>query len=479
MVTNKAVPFGAGGSATATDRGNANLLFYTDGNRVYDGNHALMPNGNGLTATITSNQPTAICPVPGQPGKYFIFTNTADFTTGGTISYSIVDMKLFGASAFPAPASGDLESKNTPLPGLANVAEGMITLPHANGRDYWLITQTVNSQVFNATLINAAAYSGTFNTIGSTVAAFPTTIAHLAYHEGLKKLVAAPQDASTDAIILNFNESTGAFAPDRTILNSGVLSTTNQALYDIEWSASGQYLYISRHGETGINGDVLQYDYTNTSITLTSVLPAPVFRSYGLQRGPDNSIYHLYQTGAASPFLLGRIEQPDSVAIKAKYNASPGKFAALDFGGKQFSGFVPKDTISLQLDFTSAGSCQNSPTTFFPFVRPGADSLVWNFGDSIGVGWSPIHTYKTAGTFNVTLKAFYQGQVDSVSKPVTINAFALKLQMTTDTTACRSEFPPPRGSSSPKQFSVKLSVQGGTPASIVWSNGDQGGYTYA
>jgi len=475
LITNKAVPFGAGGSATATDRGNGNLLFYTDGNRIYDANNTVMPNGNGLTANAVANQPVAISPVPGQAGKYFVFTNTANFTTGGGISYSVVDMNLFGASAFPAPPFGDVESKNTAIPTLVGVSEGMITLPHANGRDFWLITQNISSQVFNATLINAASYTGTFNTVSSPAAGLPTTIAHLGYHEGLRKLAAAPQDASTDAIILNFNEASGALSFDRIILNSGVLSTTPQAIYDIEWSQSGQYLYLSRHGEAGINGDVLQYDYQNSAITLRSVLPAAVFRSYGLQRGPDNFIYHLYQTSAVGPFLLGRIEQADSVATKAKYNATPGTFAGLNFDGKQFPGFAPKDTITLKLDFTSAGTCQNSPTTFFPFVRPGADSLQWDLGDgNNGSGWSPIHTYQTSGAFNVKLRAFYQGQVDSVSKPVIINAFALKLQMTTDTTACKEEFPPPRGSSSPKQFSVTVKIQGGTAASINWSNGDVG-----
>src|SRR5882757_7833340 len=68
LVTNKATPFGNGGSATATERGNGNLLFYTDGNSVYDDNNALMPNGSGLNANAASNQPVAICPVPGQTG---------------------------------------------------------------------------------------------------------------------------------------------------------------------------------------------------------------------------------------------------------------------------------------------------------------------------------------------------------------------------------------------------------------------------
>jgi gliding motility-associated-like protein len=476
LVTNKGVPFGTGGSAVATDRGNGNLLFYTDGNKIFDANHTMMPNGNGLNGNVVANQPVAICPVPGQAGKYFVFTNTANFTTGGNIFYSVVDMNLFGASAFPAPAFGDVESKNNPIPTLTGVSEAMITLPHANGKDFWLVTQNAQSRIFNATLINAASYTAnTFNTVTSNAASVPTSIAHLAYHEGLKKLAAAPQDASTDAIILGFTESNGNINFDRPILNSAVLSTTTQAIYDIEWSLSGQYLYLSRHGEAGIPADVLQYDYQNSSITLASILPAPVFRSYGLQRGPDSLIYHLYQTSAASPFLVGRIEQPDSVAAKAKYNPAPGVFAGLNFDGKQFPGFVPKDTIDLKLDFTFAGTCQNSPTTFFPFVRPGADSLHWDLGDgSSASAWSPIYTYANAGSFHVVLHAFYQGKVDSVAHDVLINTFPLTLQMTTDTTACKEEFPPPRGSSSPKQFSVTVKVQGGTPASIVWSNGDTG-----
>ncbi|HMJ67284.1 MAG TPA: gliding motility-associated C-terminal domain-containing protein [Cyclobacteriaceae bacterium] len=477
LITNKAVPFGIGGSAVATDRGNGNLLFYTDGSRIYDANHNLMLGGSGLNGNTTANQPVAICPVPGQPSKYFVFTNTADFTTGGNISYTVVDMALFGTAVFPAPASGDVESKNNPIPILTGVSEGMITMPHQNGNDFWLITQTVNTQTFNATLINAATYtSGTFTVVTSNAANLPTTIAHLAYHEGLRKLAAAPQDANTDAVILDFNEAAGGLVFDRAILNSAVLSTTTQAIYDMEWSASGQYLYLSRHGEAGITADVLQYDYANSSVTLASVLPAPVFRSYGLQRGPDNNIYHLYQrTTSTDPFLLGRIDHPDSVASKTGYTGAPGVFAALDFGGKQFPGFVPKDTVDLRLNFTSAGTCQNSATTFFPFVRPGADSLQWDFADgNAGSGWAPIHTYAQAGAFNVTLRAFYQGQVDSVSRNVTISAFALTLQMTQDTTACRQEFPPPRGSSSPTQFQVKVNIQGGTAASIAWSNGDLG-----
>src|SRR5262249_47929860 len=156
------------------------------------------------------------------------------------------------------------------------------------------------------------------------------------------------------------------------------------------------------------------------------------------------------RTSAADPFLLGRIENPDSVAVDAGYTATPATFASLNFDGKQFPGFLPKDTIELRIGFTFVGSCQNSPTAFFPFVRPGADSLHWNFADgNFGAGWGPIHTYAEAGSFDVVLTAYYQGQIDSARRTVLINSFDLQLQMTNDTTACKEEFPPPRGSSSP------------------------------
>ena len=66
LVNNKATPFNIGGSAVATDATNGNLLFYTDGSNIYDATHTIMPNGTGLGANTSANQPVAIAKVPGQ-----------------------------------------------------------------------------------------------------------------------------------------------------------------------------------------------------------------------------------------------------------------------------------------------------------------------------------------------------------------------------------------------------------------------------
>ncbi len=487
-IVSKGIPFAGAGAGTVSDPANGNLLFYTDGARIYDASNLVMPNGSGLTANTAGNQPVAMCPVPGQPKKYFVFTNTGNFATGGTISYGVVDMNLFGNAAFPTPALGDVESKNIAT-GLTGRAEGMIIIPHNNGTDFWLLTAQVNSVSFSATLINASSYTGTFTTTTTSgLSSFPLTVANFAYHAGKKKIAVSPQDTSTDAIILNFDAATGNLTFDRYIFNSGFATVTGQSIYDIEWSRSGDYLYLSRFGEPGVQANLFQYDYVNPTTSLASVLPAPVFRSFGLQMAPDSNIYHLYQTVSGGPVLAGAITKPDTIASQVKYKTA--QLSSTGFQAQQFPAFSPKGNITITVDFTSIGDCQNNNTTFFPDIKPAADSVAWDFGDATGGtpsgsnAWSPVHKYSQvqtapSQTFNVKLTAYYQGQSQSVTKPVTIKKFDLKLQLVQDTTACRSEFPPKRGSSTPVQFSVtvKASSSGSGPAptpTYVWSNGDTG-----
>jgi len=472
-IVSKAIPFGTGGSSTASSPTNSNLLFYTDGANVYDALNQVMPNGGGLTGNSTSNQPTVICPVPGQPDKYFIFTNTASFPVGGSVSVSVVDMTQFGNAPFPTPALGNVESKNTAVAGLINRAEGMIIIPASNGTDFYLITQQINSQTYSVTTIDAGSYAGTYVTINFSGFALPTAAANFSYHAPTGRLAVSPQDTNTDAIILAFDNTTGTLVFDRFIFNSGLPTASNQSIYDIEFSPSGRFLYLSRYGDATVTPDVLQYDYTNASSTLLTILPAPVFRSYGLQMAPDSSIYHLYQAVAAGPFLLGKIDDSDSIAAKVIY--TPSVLSGTSFAGTQFSNFSARAQVNLMVDFMFTGTCQNNPTTFYPSVSPLADSLRWDFADGFTSNeWSPIHKFGAPQTYNVTLTAFYQGNSQMATNPVTIQAFPLKLNLVQDTTACRSEFPPPRGSSSPTQFSVTVKVTGGTATSYNWSNGDVG-----
>jgi len=92
-----------GSSASVCDA-NGQLLFYTDGDTIWNRNNEAMSNGMGLIAPYTaagSDQGQLILPVIGNPNQYYVFSteNVADYIFGGDpfasrVFYSVVDMTL-------------------------------------------------------------------------------------------------------------------------------------------------------------------------------------------------------------------------------------------------------------------------------------------------------------------------------------------------------------------------------------------------
>ena len=466
LVDNQATPFGTGGSAVASDQTNANLLFYTDGNRVIDVTHTQMPNGGGLLADANQNQPVVITKIPDQAGQYYIFHRDA----GGTVFFSIVDMNQFGNAVFPTPALGDVTTKNSGTLGLTGRSDAMITIPHVNQDDFWLITHASGSPDYTVTLITSGGIftSTTFSGLGLIEQA-----ANFSYHSQSGRIAVSPKEDTRDIEIVNFDNATGILSFNQTVLNTGVTTAASgQAIYDTEWSQNGQYLYLSRHGEPGIQADVLQYDIINPFTTLTSVLPQPntIFRSYGLQMGPDSVMYHLYQAVSGGPFLMAAITNTDTVATEVVYN--PQAFGAnINFNATQFPSFAPSDTLNLSVTFTSLGTCSNMPTSFFPTVTPTADSLRWDFGDGgVTSDWSPVYTYTAGGSYPVTVTAYLNGDSAQFTQNVTITQFDLQITLVQDTTACSCELPFPKAPNPPPQcgqFTVTAQING-TPLSTQW-----------
>jgi large repetitive protein len=459
---------GTGGSAVASSKLNGDLLFYTDGVNVFDITNQQI-NPAPLNGNASANQPVAIAKVPGQVSQYYIFTNSANNTTGGNIEFSIVDMSLPGNSTAPAPPSGAMFSP-APTGVVIGRSEAMITVPHSNGEDFWLITHANGTADFTVVEFTSAG-PGTitsFNGFGLIQVA-----ANFSYHEKTGRIAVSPQETTRDIEIFDFDNTTGLLSSNLRVLNSGLNTTLGQAIYDTEWSNSGDYLYVSVHGDpTGpIQADVLQFDYLAASQgqtpTLTSILPTTttISRSYGLQMAPDSAIYHLYQQTAGGPFFVGKLTNNDTIPTEVLY--TPQAFAGtVDFGGTQFPSFTPSDTTGINVSLLPVTACANTPVAFTPTVTPGADSVVWDFGDgSGGSGWSPIYTYTAAGTYQVTATAFLNGEsVTSAPQAATISQFDLQLSLVQDTTACVCEYKPPVGSScNGGPFQVTVEAQNGSP----------------
>src|SRR3954469_3760437 len=105
------------------------LLFYTNGNIVYNKNHVAMTNGTGLKGNGTTMQTGTVVPKIGSATQYYVIT-PADVDS--SVRWSIVDMSLNGGLGDVVVAS-----KNTMLQ--LHASESCQVIPHSNGTDYWVV----------------------------------------------------------------------------------------------------------------------------------------------------------------------------------------------------------------------------------------------------------------------------------------------------------------------------------------------------
>lgn len=137
------------GCATISDTA-GNLLFYTDGDTVWDRIHQPMPNGIGLLGCPdfgSSVQAVLIIPQPNSSDIYYVFTTDCGENMGiGGLNYSIIDMSQ--NSGF-----GDVISKNNLL--YSPSTETLTATLHQNGVDYWIVTHEYGNSVFKSYLLNS------------------------------------------------------------------------------------------------------------------------------------------------------------------------------------------------------------------------------------------------------------------------------------------------------------------------------------
>src|SRR5690606_29191499 len=131
------------GCASIAD-GTGNLLFYTDGITVYNAAHTTMSNGTGLYGDFSSAQSAIIIRQPGSSSIYYIFTMAVVRSTTG-LCYSIVDMSL-------AAGQSSVMVKNISLSS-GTTCESLPATKHANGGDYWIMTQERSTTNYKAYLL--------------------------------------------------------------------------------------------------------------------------------------------------------------------------------------------------------------------------------------------------------------------------------------------------------------------------------------
>jgi gliding motility-associated-like protein len=296
------------------------LLFYSNGETVWDRNNNAMPNGTGLFGHFSTSQSALIVPVPDDPQRYYLFTAPAqggEWTGQPNAAYSIVDMVANGGN-------GDVVTANVLLDG--PVTERLTATYHANGRDVWVLYHRWESDAYIAYLVTCQGVEGpVVSHIGQAMHGNPDGSGaspigcmrmnqqgdRLANAWGRSVAITSSDWQSTAYFdVLDFDNGTGLLSNLRSDSIGGTPELFSRG-YGVEFAPNGSLVYMSDHGLLNGGGysTIRQYDLTSADPMNNEVVLANENRAFGsLQLAPDGKIYAARLNGAT---YLSAITSPD------------------------------------------------------------------------------------------------------------------------------------------------------------------------
>ena len=240
------------------------LLFYTDGRKVWNRNHQVMQNGSGLRGHASSTQSAIIVPKPNSNTIYYIFTTSERADSNG-ICYSEVDITLNGGL-------GDVTA-NRNIQLYAPTCEKICAVKNLIDGTYWVVTHGFENNSFLAFKIDASgvAISPVISNVGTFVGSVNplgnyNVQGYLKFSPSGSKLVCV--NAYINVELFDFDIQTGL------ISNSIVVNRANQNryCYGAEFSPSGNILYLSSSNSSSTEANkIFQYNLLSSNIQASEI----------------------------------------------------------------------------------------------------------------------------------------------------------------------------------------------------------------
>lgn len=303
-----------GCAAICDDLGN--LLFYSNGARVWDANGNFMTHGsdvngfNGLAATAT--QGTLIVPRSmDNRSQFYLFTliQSNNSLIKCKLYCDLIDMTLNGGH-------GDLDTTFAfaGIPLADSLSEKMIAIPGCNN-NIWVLTHRTMSPVFEAYEVTPAGINLT-----PVVSVVPGPSGYNEYFFGALKV--SPQWNKiarcnmAGLILYDFDVSTGV------VYNPNVLNASGTGNYSAAFSPDGSKLYSK---PAGLWDTVYQYNLNAPNIALSKT---PIGRTKSgwadFKLGFDGKIYMASGKGmnTSGSMYLARVNNPDSLGAACNFQDS-------------------------------------------------------------------------------------------------------------------------------------------------------------
>jgi len=333
------------GSASISDS-NGNLLFYTDGDTIWNANNTVMPNGSDPAYNLSTTQAALIVNSLSNKNQYYVFTAEAfDGEYGGKgFNYSIVDMTLQGGL-------GDVVANKKDKHLLDTVDERIAATEMAGDTGVWIVASTRDGKRVDAFKLTASGVD--------TVPVVTTTGVLDGYYSGCMKISPdgsklAMAEHSDEFDIFDFDRATGTVSNGVYIVDAAAYDDA----YGVEFSPSGKYLY----GTSSVNAYLYQFDLTAGDIAASAVKLFNSTNQLGtMQLAPDGKIY------VARYFSepLGVINNPDEPGLNCNYSDTGFSLKSgwCQFGLPNIFWFEPSFTGIKQVDSYAGATVFPNPAT--------------------------------------------------------------------------------------------------------------------
>ena len=353
------------------------LLFYTDGETVYNQQHNIMENGENLYGLESSTQSAIIIPLPQNPNIYYIITAAPsfDFTRSG-LFYSVVDISMNAGN-------GAVTLKNIRL--LDDCSEKIaVVVKNCTNNSIWLVALGLGPnglRPFNTYYSFEINSSGiVLPAIESLVNDFTDNRGYLKFSLDGRKLVNA--DMTSGLYLYDFNVETGVVTNSEEIT---INANEDIYAYGVEFSPNGNLLYVHASNDlqelTGHTASLYQYNLQAADISASQMVldqSRSLYRG-ALQLGPNGKIYRsLSETFFIGTPFLGVINNPNELGAAANYEHNAvslnGKLAAQGLPPLMASLYAEVELFSeaISLDQNELELCVGEELTLQASYFPGA-----------------------------------------------------------------------------------------------------------
>lgn len=283
---------------------NGNLLLYANGTTVYNANHQVMHNGNGLLGSSNGGQ---VCVAVPQPGTNLVYIFTVgQFASSNGFRFHVIDMSQQGGL-------GSVILKNVLL--FQPSTERVTAVYNPNDNSYWIITHLWNSNAFYAYKLSSSGFNPTpvISAVGSVHAG-----GALGYYNSMGQLAISPDGShiacgiySMGAVeLFHFDIFTGTLSNP---IHIGGFTNT----WGVCFSPDATKLYVTNwYSSELFQLDISVWDSSMIASSKTMVGTAQGPSSSGwhigyMQLGPDGKIY----AAVFNDNYLAVVNNPDSAGI--------------------------------------------------------------------------------------------------------------------------------------------------------------------